>query len=68
MDLDNINNFSLKNLAKKNVILGKNGCGKSFLLKQVEQGLNGRQGYGRIRYVSPERGGVLRLESNIEQP
>lgn len=67
MDLDDINDFSLKSLAKINVILGKNGCGKSHLLKRIEAGLTSRAGFGRVRYISPERGGMLRYEPGIEQ-
>lgn len=67
MDLDNINGFSLRGLSKKNVILGKNGCGKSYLLKQLDQHLVGRPGMGKIRYLSPERGGLLRFQWDIEQ-
>src|ERR1700687_427411 len=65
MNLEDIRGFTLKNVAKTNVILGKNGCGKSFLLKQLEQGLKGDR--GKIRYVSPERGGILQYESNVDQ-
>lgn len=67
MNLENINGFSLTNLSKINVILGKNGSGKSYLLKQVENGLQGRETSGKIRYISPERGGILQYEPNIEQ-
>src|SRR5262249_689144 len=49
------------------VILGKNGCGKSHLLRTVEQGLQGLPDYGKIRYISPERGGLLRYEPGIDQ-
>jgi energy-coupling factor transporter ATP-binding protein EcfA2 len=67
MDLTNINGFTLVGLSKTNVILGKNGCGKSYLLKQIEQGLEPKDGLGKIRYLSPERGGILRYEPGIEQ-
>ncbi len=67
MDLNGINGFTLLGLSQKNVILGKNGCGKSYLLKQLEQGLQQREGFGKVRYISPERGGVLQYEPNIEQ-
>jgi energy-coupling factor transporter ATP-binding protein EcfA2 len=67
MDLQQINGFNLLGLSARNVILGKNGCGKSYLLKQIEQGLQGRSGFGKIRYISPERGGLLRYEAGIDQ-
>ncbi len=67
MDLENCNGFSLRGLARINVLLGKNGCGKSFLLRRVEQGLTGREGIGKVRYISPERGGLLSYEPGVEQ-
>lgn len=67
MNLEDIRGFSLMNLARKNIILGKNGCGKSYLLKQVEQHIRGRQNIGKVRYISPERGGNLFYESTVEQ-
>jgi predicted ATPase len=56
--------YQLTNLTKINVVLGKNGCGKSTLLKAVEDGLTTD---GRKRYITPERGGVLSYEPNVEQ-
>lgn len=67
MDIENAGPFTLTGLEKINVILGKNGCGKSFLLKAVEQNLRRRDGYGKVRYITPERGGFLRYEPGIEQ-
>lgn len=67
MNLDNISSFSLKNLSKINILLGKNGCGKSSLLRQVEQGLFVSPDYGLTRYITPERGGVLVFEAGFEQ-
>lgn len=49
-----------------NILLGKNGCGKSTLLRQVEQDLSGNQAWF-VRYVTPERGGSLIYNANIEQ-
>lgn len=66
MDLD-INPFNIHNLSSRNVLLGKNGCGKSHVLKHLHQKLRGREGFGTVRYVSPERGGLLNYEANIEQ-
>lgn len=63
----NLPSVSLDNLSHINVVLGKNGCGKSYLLKKVEQGLAGQPGVGRVRYISPERGGFLKYEANIDQ-
>ena len=66
MDLLNLNGFELRALSKVNVILGKNGSGKSFLLKQVEPIIRNRPELGKVRYVSPERGGSLQYDPNIE--
>lgn len=68
MTIENINGYTLKNLNKINILLGKNGCGKSFLLRQVEQGLDGKDNhYGKTKYITPERGGSLIYEAGIEQ-
>ena len=67
MDLPNTGEYSLYGLDRQNVLLGKNGCGKSRLLKAIEQGLLGNASVGAIRYVSPERAGLLRYEPGIEQ-
>jgi ABC-type cobalamin/Fe3+-siderophores transport system ATPase subunit len=67
MNLDNVGAFSLKNLNSLNIILGKNGCGKSYLLKAAEQNSRNREGFGNCRYISPERGGVVLYEAGIEQ-
>ena len=60
------NQFQLLELAKLNVILGKNGCGKSFLLKQMQSQVQHAGELGEMRYISPERGGLLKYEPNIE--
>lgn len=66
MDIE-VGEFQLRGLGFLNVILGKNGCGKSHLLKQVEQPLQHSEEYGHVRYISPERGGFLKYEAGIEQ-
>lgn len=68
MNIENINGYSLKNLNKVNIVLGKNGCGKSTLFRQVETGISGERAvYGKTKYISPERGGSLTYEAGIEQ-
>ena len=68
MDISNISGYTLKNLNKINIVLGKNGCGKSTMLRLVEQGLAGQpQTYGKTKYITPERGGSLIYEAGIEQ-
>jgi ATPase subunit of ABC transporter with duplicated ATPase domains len=49
--------FTLSDLDRRNVILGKNGCGKSHLLKLVEQNVIGHAEAGFARYITPERAG-----------
>ena len=67
MNIENIEGFSLMNLSLKNIILGKNGCGKSYLLKQIERNIRGNANVGKVRYISPERGGNLVYESGVDQ-
>lgn len=67
MDILNIGGYTLKNLNKINIILGKNGCGKSILLRKMEQGLLRQKGYGKIKYITPERGGSLLYEAGTGQ-
>lgn len=67
MDFENLNGFSLRGLGRINVLLGKNGCGKSFLLKQVEVAFQAQERVSHIRYISPERGGELSYDTGVEQ-
>lgn len=57
--------FTLQDLDRFNIVLGKNGSGKSLLLKQVESRL--KQEGRHVRYLSPERGGSLTYDYGIEQ-
>jgi predicted ATPase len=65
--IENIQGFTLHGLSKLSVILGKNGSGKSHLLKQLELGFRNSGTYGKVMYISPERGGSVKYEPNIEQ-
>ncbi|MES2728992.1 MAG: AAA family ATPase [Pseudomonadota bacterium] len=56
-------NRSLKNLSSINVIIGKNGCGKSSILRHLD---THRNGWTHVKYISPERGGKVSYEPNIE--
>ncbi len=67
MDIDGLNGYSLTGLGRHNVLLGKNGSGKSHALKRIEQALLAREDFGVVRYISPERAGVLQYEPNVEQ-
>ena len=57
---------TLTNLSKFNVLLGKNGCGKSTVLKSLDGALD-KNAFGQVRYISPERGGLLNYEPGIDQ-
>lgn len=68
MNIENINGYTLNQLNKINIVLGKNGCGKSTLLRNLEQGLSNQpEGYGKTKYITPERGGSLVYQAGIEQ-
>lgn len=66
MDIQNGMGISLRNLAKNNAIIGKNGCGKSHILKSSEEFID-KDKFGLVRYVSPERGGQLNYLAHIDQ-
>lgn len=55
--------YNLNATGKVNVILGKNGAGKSFLLRACNGALRNQ---GAVKYITPERGGRLTREANVE--
>lgn len=57
-------NPRLFNLSKINVLMGKNGCGKSTILRDIDRFRQGNTGL--TRYITPERGGILKYDGNIE--
>lgn len=60
--------YNLRNLNKINVIMGKNGVGKSTLLRHIEQSISSQtEEYGKPKYITPERGGDLSYNATIEQ-
>ncbi|KKR18340.1 MAG: hypothetical protein UU65_C0002G0225 [candidate division CPR2 bacterium GW2011_GWC1_41_48] len=68
MEIINISGYSLINLNNVNIVLGKNGCGKSRLIRTVEQNLlSNNPAFGKAKYITPERGGSLIYEAGIEQ-
>lgn len=58
--------YTLQGLEQFNVVIGKNGCGKSTLLKGLNESLRNQSEWGRVQYVTPERGGTLTYEANVE--
>ncbi|MGN8160125.1 AAA family ATPase [Salinisphaera sp. RV14] len=57
--------FALQRLNLINIILGRNGAGKSRFLRLLDETMGNEETY-RVRYVTPERGGVFRREGNID--
>lgn len=55
----------LYNISNINVILGRNGAGKSTFLRRLDSELGYSPEY-QIRYVSPERAGVFRRQGHID--
>lgn len=52
----------LVNNARFTVLLGKNGAGKSTLLRNIDS-----SNQFNTKYITPERGGTLKYQPNIEQ-
>lgn len=67
MNIVEKNGYNLFSLARINVILGKNGCGKSTTLKKIEQALEHDEDFGNTRYITPERGGSLTFDASLAQ-
>jgi ABC-type multidrug transport system ATPase subunit len=59
--------YELKNLNKINIILGKNGCGKSTILRHLNSQRRKINDFGSLKLVNPERGGFLIEEPSIER-
>lgn len=60
-------NAQFNNLNRINVLLGKNGVGKSTLLKGLANDGRPDKNASYIEYITPERGGVLTFEAHVEQ-
>src|SRR3989344_2731270 len=68
MDITNINGYTLHDINKINIVLGKNGSGKSTMLSRIEEGVSSQtETYGKTKYITPERGGALIYEAGIDQ-
>ncbi|MBB5166271.1 AAA family ATPase [Mycobacterium sp. AZCC_0083] len=60
--------YSVSGLGRINVLLGKNGTGKSTVLKAFQRYVrNGGTRWGESKYITPERAGTLTYESGVEQ-
>ncbi len=57
---------TLKDLATTNIILGKNGTGKSQLLRTFDANLRQEGDKYVVTYVSPERGGTFAFDAGIQ--
>lgn len=55
----------LNNLNKINVILGRNGSGKSRFLRDIEETASQDKSHFYVRYVSPERAGSFKRDGNV---
>ncbi len=58
------NKFTLSGLSRINVLLGRNGCGKSTMLQSIDQ--EQLDQFTRKRYISPERAGSLLYNPTID--
>ncbi len=58
--------IELKGLRCINVILGRNGAGKSQLLRALDTEMVAKNETYRVSYVTPERAGTFRRDANVE--
>jgi len=59
------NDATIVGLTNVNIILGRNGAGKSRFLRSLEMGLANSTDFN-VRYLSPERGGVFKRGGNVD--
>ncbi|WP_305779116.1 AAA family ATPase [Nocardia nova] len=65
MDIE-FQKYTIRGLDRINVLLGKNGCGKSTVLKQLQNAVASSGKWASARYITPERGGVLSYNPSVE--
>jgi len=58
-------NACLTGLNNINVIMGRNGAGKSRFLRDIEKTTSNKNGLFYIRYVSPERAGSFKRDGSV---
>lgn len=61
LDIGGVKADGLKSI---NVLLGRNGAGKSRFLRAIDQAIFRNESY-YVRYISPERAGVFRRDGNV---
>ena len=61
LEVGNIKATGLRNI---NVLLGRNGAGKSRYLRSIDEAVSNNDDY-YVRYISPERAGVFRRDGNV---
>ena len=61
LEIGDIKASGLKNI---NILLGRNGAGKSRFLRSIDMEL-GRNNKFNVRYISPERAGVFKRDGNV---
>lgn len=55
---------TLRHLTNINVVIGRNGAGKSRFLRALDEGFAGNAAVN-VRYISPERAGVFQRQGHI---
>lgn len=58
-------NVSLNRLNCINIIMGRNGAGKSRFLRDIEVANNRQKDRYNVRYISPERAGSFKRDGNV---
>lgn len=56
---------TLKNLNNLNIVMGRNGAGKSRFFRDIEQKCSENKKSFYVRYVSPERAGTFKRDGNV---
>lgn len=57
---------SFVGLRRINVILGRNGCGKSSVLRHIDRNIRETRRWQTSRYITPERGGPLGYDADVD--
>lgn len=57
--------YALVGMKRINIILGRNGSGKSRFLRSIDRYLTTKAEY-RVNYVTPERTGTFQLDANVD--